>query len=134
MSTASEPLGAPAPTILVVDDSKVVRTFHGYILRTAGYRVVEAENGFLALEALHGQRIDLAVVDVNMPHMDGFTFLRHVRATDGLAELPVIIVSTEAEQEDQLQATEAGANAYVVKPAQPAALVEGVDELLRTRG
>ncbi|HYD51415.1 MAG TPA: response regulator [Gemmatimonadaceae bacterium] len=119
----------PLP-ILIVDDSAVVRAFHAYILRSAGFEVVEAENGFTALERLHAIPCALAIVDVNMPHMDGFTLIREIRANAPTRSLPVIVVSTEQEAEDKRMGFDAGADVYVVKPTQPDELMEHVRTLM----
>jgi CheY-like chemotaxis protein len=118
------------PLVLVVDDSATYRTYHRQILERAGYRVREAGNGDEALRAALGLRIDLAVVDVNMPVMDGFTFLQALGQVFPGRRIPVVMVSSEAEWADSSQAYEHGADAYVVKPADPARLVEVVRRLL----
>ncbi|MBI4943245.1 MAG: response regulator [Actinobacteria bacterium] len=125
---AGEP--ASGPLVLVVDDSATYRTYHRQILERAGYRVREAGNGDEALRAALGVRIDLAVVDVNMPVMDGFTFLQALGQVFPGRRIPVVMVSSEAEWADSSQAYEHGADAYVVKPAEPAQLVEVVRRLL----
>lgn len=110
--------------ILIVDDAATVRLYHRAILEDAGYVVSEAVNGAEALEKELAARdaaradavpFDLYVVDVNMPQMDGYAFLRALRERDG-AQAPAIMVSTEAEDNDRRRAFEAGANLYIVKP------------------
>lgn len=112
--------------ILIVDDAATVRLYHRAILEDAGYVVSEAINGAEALEKALAARtpsdsgadaapFDLYVVDVNMPQMDGYAFLRALRERDG-AQAPAIMVSTEAEDNDRRRAFEAGANLYIVKP------------------
>lgn len=108
--------------ILIVDDAATVRLYHRAILEDAGYVVTEAINGAEALEKAlaapagdDAAPFDLYVVDVNMPHMDGYAFLRALRERDG-AQAPAIMVSTEAEDNDRRRAFEAGANLYIVKP------------------
>jgi two-component system chemotaxis response regulator CheY len=113
--------------ILVVDDAATVRMYHGRMLRAAGWRVDEAANGIEALEKALGRddgtQFDLYVVDVNMPKMDGYTFVRELRAQSGRDGVPVMMVSTEAQASDALAAQRAGANCYVIKPARPQDLV-----------
>jgi two-component system chemotaxis response regulator CheY len=116
-------------TILIVDDAATVRLYHRGILEDAGYRVEEAANGLEALEKCHGAAFDLYLVDVNMPQLDGFSFLRALRALE-LAQVPAIMVSTEAADGDRRQAFAAGANLYLVKPARPQALLRQVKLLL----
>lgn len=113
--------------ILIVDDAGLVRRFHRDALERAGFSVVEALNGVEALEKILAERFDLAVVDVNMPQMDGLTFLLALRALEGVeGSLPTLVVSTEAAAHDREAARAAGANFYLVKPVRPDMLVEHV--------
>jgi two-component system chemotaxis response regulator CheY len=123
-----------ASRILVVDDSAVVRALHGYILKSVGFEVVQADSGFAALEALGTTPCDLAVVDINMPRMDGLTLIRNIRSDRATKDLPIIIVSTEQEAKDKRKGFEAGANVYVVKPTEPEELVANVRMLLGAGG
>ena len=109
---------------LVVDDATTVRMFHRGILEAAGFTVEEAMNGLEGLErALGGPTPpDLLLVDVNMPRMDGYAFLRAVRAEPGLRDIPAIMISTEREERDADHAFEAGANLFLAKPGKPDAL------------
>jgi two-component system chemotaxis response regulator CheY len=104
--------------ILIVDDAATVRMYHRSILEALGYAVEEAVNGIEALEKSLQQPFELYLVDVNMPKLDGYGFLRELRAQD-IVQAPAIMVSTEAEGRDQVQAFAAGANAYLVKPVKP---------------
>jgi len=110
--------------VLVVDDSTTARKFHRQILETAGFTVEEAMNGLEALErAFAAAPPDLLVVDVNMPRMDGYAFLRALRTEPALRDIPAIMASTEREDADAERAFAAGANLYLVKPVQPETLV-----------
>lgn len=117
----------PAPHILVVDDAATVRLYHRKMLGDAGWQVDEAANGVEALEKLmarpDGQGYGLYVVDINMPKMDGYTFVRELRRLPAGSAAPVMMVSTEAQAHDASAAQEAGANAYLIKPARPTELV-----------
>jgi two-component system chemotaxis response regulator CheY len=104
--------------ILIVDDAATVRMYHRSILEAAGYKVEEAVNGVEALEKSLQASFGLYVVDVNMPKLDGYGFLRELRAQDTF-QAPAIMISTEAETSDHKRAYEAGANAYLVKPVKP---------------
>ena len=104
--------------ILVVDDSKTVRVYHKQVLENMGYLVSEAENGMEAIEKTTEYVYDIYVVDVNMPVMDGYTFVNELRAKYS-KKAPVIMISTEAEDIDKTKAYEAGANLYFIKPAKP---------------
>ena len=110
--------------VLIVDDSEMVRNFHSYILRDAGFEVRTAADGAEALEAFLTDSFDLIITDINMPRMDGLTLIRRIREID--ATVPIIIVSTEDEATDKQAGYDAGANFYVVKPAKPSILVENV--------
>jgi two-component system chemotaxis response regulator CheY len=108
--------------ILIVDDAATVRLFHRQILETAGYAVDEAANGIEALEKALQSPFDLYVVDVNMPKLDGYGFLRELRGRD-IPQAPAIMVSTEAAADDQKLAYASGANAYLIKPSKPEQLL-----------
>jgi two-component system, chemotaxis family, chemotaxis protein CheY len=115
--------------ILIVDDAATVRMYHRAILEDAGYRVEQAVNGVEALEKALGAPFDLYVVDVNMPQMDGYSFLRALRG-QAIPQAPAIMVSTEGEDGDRRQAFAAGANLYIVKPARAENLLRHVRLLL----
>jgi two-component system chemotaxis response regulator CheY len=104
--------------VLVVDDSKTVRVYHKQVLENMGYLVSEAENGMEAVEKTVETLYDMYVVDVNMPVMDGYTFLKELRDKYS-KKVPVIMISTEAEEIDKIKAYESGANLYFIKPAKP---------------
>ena len=116
--------------VLVVDDSPIVRNLHSVMLKSAGFLVEEAENGYDALEKAMQSQFDLMVVDINMPKMDGFSFCREIRVSENHKEVPIIIVSTEAEAEDKMQGFQAGANLYLVKPVKAEQLIENAKMLL----
>jgi two-component system chemotaxis response regulator CheY len=107
--------------ILIVDDAATVRMYHRDILETAGYVVEEAVNGIEALEKCLQEPFSLYLVDINMPKLDGYGFLRELRAQD-IFQAPAIMISTEAETHDHTRAYAAGANAYLVKPVKPGRL------------
>ncbi|HEY6832817.1 MAG TPA: response regulator [Pseudolabrys sp.] len=113
--------------VLVVDDSTLVRLYYRSALEKAGFAVDQALNGIEAMEKVLSQPFDLVIVDVNMPRMDGFAFLRSLRsAAAGVATLPALVISTEAERQDIADARAAGANFYLVKPVAEADLVRHV--------
>ncbi len=116
-------------TILIIDDAATVRMYHRNILQEAGYAVEEAVNGMEALEKALQSQFDLYLVDVNMPKLDGYAFLRELRAQD-MAQAPAIMISTEASETDRKRAYAAGANLYLVKPIQPEQLLAPVALLL----
>ncbi|GJD32951.1 Sensor protein EvgS [Methylobacterium adhaesivum] len=106
-----------APRVLVVDDASLVRMYYRGVLEKAGFAVDEALNGIEGLERVLLASYDLLVVDVNMPKMDGFSFLRAVRGREPpIRSIPALMTSTEAGDDDREAAREAGANFYLVKP------------------
>ncbi len=115
--------------ILIVDDAATVRSYHRSILEGAGYEVDEAVNGMEGLEKSLNTHYDLYVVDINMPKMDGYTFVEELRKMD-IPQSPVIMVSTESELKDKRYAYRAGANAYLTKPVSPESLETYVKILL----
>lgn len=106
--------------IMIVDDAALVRLFYRDTLERAGFVVAEAVNGVEALEKILLLPVDLLIVDINMPKMDGLTFLRRLRKmTSAIAAIPALVTSTEAGPQDRAAALAAGANFYLVKPAAP---------------
>lgn len=116
--------------ILIVDDAATVRLYHRSILEAAGYGVHEAVNGVEALEKALRTSYDLYLVDVNMPLLDGYAFLRELRQRDTVRQSPAVMVSTEAQSDDRAKAYQAGANLYLVKPIRPDVLTAHVGLLL----
>ncbi len=113
--------------ILVVDDANLVRRFYRDALERAGFAVDEALNGVEALEKVLVEPFDLLIVDVNMPRMDGLTFIRTLRGqAPATASIPTVVISTESALQDKQAARAAGANFYLIKPVSQAALVEHV--------
>ena len=102
---------------LVVDDSSTMRMILREFLKKLGFEVAEAGNGQEALDCLKGTaKVDLVLVDWNMPVMDGVSFVRAVRADPSYADLPLMMVTTNAELSQVATALEAGANEYIMKP------------------
>lgn len=117
--------------ILIVDDSKTVRNLVAFIMKKEGFKVTVAEDGLEGLEKLYNAKgIDLIIADVNMPRMDGFTYIRTVREQAEYRDIPIIVLSTEGQEKDIQQGLSLGANLYMVKPAQPEKMVKNVKMLL----
>ena len=108
--------------VLLVDDSPTVRRMLEWSLKPLQARCLPAGDGLEALGILKTQDVDLAIVDLNMPRMDGIEFIRTVRADERLKRLPIILLTTESRPEDRDLAIEAGANLYMTKPSSPALL------------
>jgi len=110
----------PSGTILVVDDEPQIRRVLSTMLTSQGYPVIEARNGEEALEKIRGERIDLILLDVNMPGMSGLETCAQIRRS---GDVPIIMLTVRNSERDKVQALDAGADDYVVKPF-------GAEELL----
>jgi len=108
--------------ILIVDDAATIRMYHRNILEGAGYIVEEAMNGIEAMEKALRAPFDLYIVDINMPKLDGYGFMKNLRGED-ILQAPAIMVSTESSSRDLEAAYKAGANGYLVKPIKPEQLL-----------
>ncbi len=116
-------------TILVIDDSASLRQLVRMSLQGAGYDVVEADDGSTALTKLDGRKLHLAVCDVNMPKLDGISFVKQARAKAEYRFLPVIMLTTESQESKKLEGKAAGAKAWITKPFQPSQLLDAVAKL-----
>jgi two-component system chemotaxis response regulator CheY len=117
----------PIVRVLVVDDSSLVRLYYRTALEKAGFQVEQAINGIEAMEKVLSEPFGLVIVDVNMPRMDGFTFLRSLRSgAADVASVPALMISTEADAQDVSEARAAGANFYLIKPVTEVELVRHV--------
>ena len=115
---------------LIIDDSKAMRSILGRMLRGLGFEVVEAVNGRDAIKRLHEtEKVELALVDWNMPEMSGFEFIRAVRAEHSYDGVLLVMVTTETEMEQVSKALEAGANEYVMKPFTQEVILEKLQML-----
>ncbi len=119
-----------AKTVLIVDDSASIRQVVSITLKGAGYDVIEGCDGKDALGKLDGRKVHLIISDVNMPNMDGITFLRNVKQLPAYKFTPVIMLTTEAGEAKKEEGRAAGAKAWVVKPFQPAQMLTAVSKLI----
>ncbi|WP_296265905.1 response regulator [Pseudomonas sp. MLB6B] len=119
-----------AKNVLVVDDSSSVRQVVGIALKSAGYDVIEASDGKDALNKLTGQKVHLIISDVNMPNMDGITFVKEVKKLASYKFTPIIMLTTESQASKKAEGQAAGAKAWVVKPFQPAQMLAAVSKLI----
>lgn len=119
-----------AKTIMVVDDSASLRQVVQIALKSAGYDVVEACDGKDALSKLDGRKLNLVISDVNMPNMDGITFVQELKKLSNYKFTPVIMLTTESQEEKKRQGQAAGAKAWVVKPFQPQQMLDAVQKLV----
>ena len=117
---------------LIVDDFSTMRRIVRGLLKEMGCNnAEEAEDGAVALAALKAQKFDFVVCDINMPNMNGFDFLKAVRADDALKHIPVLMVTAEARKEDIVLAAQSGAAGYIVKPFTKATLEEKVLKIMQ---
>lgn len=119
-----------AKTILIIDDSTSLRQVVNITLTNAGYEVIEAFDGQNALTKLDGRKIHLMICDVNMPNMDGLTFLKTVKADPRYKFTPIIMLTTEAGEEKKREGQLSGAKAWVVKPFKPDQMLGAVSKLI----
>ena len=114
--------------VLIVDDDPHIRELVGVFLRNDGFEVVEAMDGVDALSKLDSVKVDLAVIDVMMPKMDGWELCRELRAT---FDLPILMLTARAETSQKLKGFQLGTDDYLVKPFEPLELVARVNALLK---
>jgi len=116
--------------ILVVDDFQTMRRIIRNYLRQLGFNnVEEAEDGDVALEKLKETAFDFVITDWNMPKMTGIDLLKKIRAADNFKNIPVLIITAEAEKENVVQAAQAGVNDYIVKPFTPEVLQTKIEKI-----
>jgi two-component system chemotaxis response regulator CheY len=116
--------------VLIVDDSEFVRNYHSAILRDASFQVITAGDGTEALEKLFTNDCDLVLTDINMQRMDGYEFIRRVRAEKQYQQLPIVIISTDDQPKHRKKGFDAGANLYIVKPCSPEVMLETLKMLM----
>ena len=116
--------------IMVIDDSASLREVVGISLRTAGYEVIEACDGKDALAKLNGRKVQLMICDVNMPVMDGISFVKEVKQLPRHRFVPIIMLTTESRESRKVEGQLAGAKAWVVKPFRPDQMLRAVSKLI----
>jgi two-component system chemotaxis response regulator CheY len=119
-----------AKTILIVDDSTSIRQVVAFTLKQAGFAVVEGTNGQEGLDQLAHQRVDLIVTDLNMPVMDGITFIKNLRSRPGMKGIPVLMLTTESQDSKKQEGKAAGATGWIVKPFHPDKLLATIARVL----
>jgi two-component system chemotaxis response regulator CheY len=117
-------------TIMTVDDSSSVRQMVSFTLQDAGYEVVEATDGQDALHKLQG-KVDMIITDLNMPNMDGIELIKNVRAKSGYKFIPIVMLTTESQDEKKKEGKTAGATGWIVKPFKPPQVLGVVQKLLK---
>ncbi len=122
----------PAMKFLVVDDFSTMRRIVRNLLKELGYsNAEEAEDGIVALNMLRANKFDFVVSDWNMPNMTGIELLKNIRADANLKSLPVLMITAEARKENIIEAAQAGANGYIVKPFTAATLDEKLTKIFK---
>jgi two-component system, chemotaxis family, chemotaxis protein CheY len=119
-----------AKTVLIVDDSNTMRQMVAFTLQQAGFAVLEGSNGQEGLTKLASQRVDLIVTDLNMPVMDGITFIRNIRRGATTRGIPVLMLTTESQDSKKREGKEAGATGWIVKPFHPDKLLNTISRVL----
>lgn len=122
--------------ILIVDDSNTVRSSMVYTLTNAGYKVIEATNGQDGLDKLseavmNNISITMILTDVNMPVLDGISFVKQLKKVEFYKYIPVLIVTTESEGERKMEGKKAGACGWLIKPFEPEQLIAVVKKFVR---
>ena len=133
----AQPQASPAPSevpactkrILTIDDSKTMRDMLRLTLAGAGYHVLQAVDGQDGLDVLRRERVDVVITDINMPKLDGYGVIRHLRADASYDETPILVLSTESDQKTKEIGRDAGATGWLVKPFDPEQLVEIVRQV-----
>lgn len=123
------------PRFLIVDDFSTMRRIVRNLLKEIGFsNIEEAEDGAIALNMMRAGKFDFVVSDVNMPNMTGLELLKNIKADDRLKTVPVLMVTAEARKENIIEAAQAGASGYVVKPFTAATLEEKINKILQKIG
>jgi two-component system chemotaxis response regulator CheY len=117
-------------SILAVDDSASMRQMVSFTLRSSGYEVIEAVDGQDALDKIGGKHVDLVLTDQNMPRMDGLTLIKQLREQERFKRTPILVLTTESSDEMKLAGRAAGATGWMVKPFDPARLLEVIGKVL----
>lgn len=116
--------------VLVVDDFSTMRRIVKNILRQIGFtNIVEADDGTTAWETLNKDKIDFIISDWNMPNMTGIELLRKVRASEEFGDLPFLMVTAEAQQENIIEAVQAKVSNYIVKPFTAETMKQKIDKI-----
>ncbi|MBK8575951.1 MAG: Flp pilus assembly complex ATPase component TadA [Elusimicrobia bacterium] len=135
-----EPLERPLPSsstsrkILVADDDPVIRTILRTILSSTGFEVIEAADGREALLKAGQNPPELMIIDLHMPHGDGFEVIKEIRGIVGLSHLPIIVLTSDSDDASQFQAMELGADDYLIKPIKPPLVLARINAVLRRSG
>ena len=117
--------------ILIVDDSESIREVVSFTLENEGFEVLVANDGTDALKFHDGREIDMIITDLHMPEMDGITLIKHVREMEAYQRIPILFLTTESQTAKKMEAKEAGATGWIIKPFVPAKLIAALQKVLR---
>ncbi|HPD95793.1 MAG: response regulator [Bacteroidales bacterium] len=120
-----------AKTILIVDDSESIREVVNFTLQNEGYDVLIGVDGKDALKYLDGRAIDLIITDLHMPEMDGIELIKNVRRMGTYERIPILFLTTESQTAKKIEAKEAGATGWIIKPFVPAKLIAAINKVIR---
>lgn len=115
--------------VLTVDDSAAIREMLSYVLKSAGHKVIEAEDGMDGLQKALSRQVDLVITDQSMPKMDGITLVKALRALPQYKNVPILLLTTESSDSMKDEGRTAGATGWLVKPFDPTKLIEVVDKV-----
>lgn len=118
------------PTILTVDDTASMRQMISFTLNSVGYEVIQASDGAEAYKLAQERAVDLVICDLNMPNMDGISLVQSLRGLDKYKFTPILMLTTESQQDRREQGKKAGATGWIVKPFNPEQLVNVVRKVL----
>lgn len=117
--------------ILFVDDSESIREIVNFTLENEGYEVLLSDNGKNATNHLNGQSIDLVITDLHMPEMNGIELIKEIRQIPKYLRTPILFLTTESQTEKKMEAKDAGATGWIVKPFVPAKLLAAITKVIR---
>ncbi len=120
-----------AKKILIVDDSESIREVVCFTLQKSGHEVQKAVDGQDALKYLDGTPYDLIITDLHMPIMNGIELIKEVRKMEAYKRVPILFLTTESQREKKLEAKDAGATGWIIKPFVPAKLLAALSKVLR---
>lgn len=120
-----------AKTVLIVDDSESIREVVNFTLQNEGYDVLVGVDGEDALKFLDGRDIDIIITDLHMPNLDGLGLIRKVREMETYKHIPILFLTTESQAAKKMEAKEAGATGWIIKPFVPAKLLSAITRVIR---
>lgn len=120
-----------AKTILIVDDSESIREVVKFTLENEGFNVLVGNDGMDAQKFLDGRELDMLITDLHMPEVNGIELIQIVRNKDEYKRIPILFLTTESQAQKKMEAKEAGATGWIVKPFVPAKLIAAVNKVMR---